>query len=113
MDQEFKNTLTLFKVFPTPDDPFGPYTYASLAITKLRVYDLKVHNRKTYSLFDWLGDVGGLMDGLYLLGEILVAGYSATSLESYLASKFIWIRPSKAKDDSQNCENKNSKKQSS
>jgi len=49
----------------------------------------------------------------YLLGEILVAGYSATSLESYLASKFIWIRPSKAKDDSQNCENKNSKKQSS
>ena len=37
----------------------------------------------------------------------------ATSLESYLASKFIWIRPSKANDDSQNCENKNSKKQSS
>ena len=94
MDQEFKNTLTLFKVFPTPDEPYGPYTYASLAITKLRVYDLKVYNRKTYSLLDWLGDVGGLIDGLYLIGEILVTGYSVSSLESYLAVALIWVRSS-------------------
>ena len=56
--------------------------------------DLKEHNRKTYSLLDWIGDVGGLLDGLYLVGEILVAGYSATSLESYLASIFVWVRKS-------------------
>ena len=50
-----------------------------------RNLDLKVHNRKTYSLLDWLGDVGGLLDGMYLIGELLIAGYSASSLKSYLA----------------------------
>jgi len=54
---------------------------------------LKVHNRKTYGLLDWLGDVGGLLDGLYLIGEILVAGYSSISLESYLAQALVWIVP--------------------
>ena len=69
--------------FPTKENPNAIFSYLSFIMT--RNLDLKVHNRKTYSLLDWLGDVGGLLDGMYLLGELLIAGYSATSLESYLA----------------------------
>jgi len=58
-----------------------------------RSLDLKVHIRKTYGLLDWLGDIGGLLDGLFFIGEILVAGFSATSLECYLASAFFWVIP--------------------
>jgi len=53
-----------------------------------------MHKRKTYSLLDWIGDVGGLLDGLYLIGEILVTGYSISSLESYLASALVWVKSS-------------------
>jgi len=69
-----------------------------LQITFSRSLDLKVHKRKTYSLLDWIGDVGGLLDGLYLIGEILVTGYSVSSLESYLASTLVWVRNSSQDD---------------
>jgi len=53
-----------------------------------------VHKRKTYSLLDWIGDVGGLLDGMYLIGEIIVTGYSVSSLESFIASALVWVRSS-------------------
>jgi len=53
-----------------------------------------MHKRKTYSLLDWIGDVGGLLDGLYLICEILVTGYSISSLESYLSSTLVWVKSS-------------------
>jgi len=64
------------------------------SISISRGLDLKVHKRKTYSLLDWIGDVGGLLDGMYLIGEIIVTGYSVSSLESYLASALVWVRSS-------------------
>ena len=45
-----------------------------------RSLDLKINNRKTYDLLDWLGDVGGLLDGLYLLVELFVASYTTLAL---------------------------------
>ena len=29
--------------------------------------------RQTYSILDWLGDVGGLLDGLKIIGSLLIA----------------------------------------
>ena len=57
--------------YPSDDNPFGPYNYFGVLIT--RNLDLKVHQRKTYSLLDWLGDVGGFLDGLYLIAELFLA----------------------------------------
>lgn len=34
--------------------------------------DMKVIERKTYSLLEWIGDVGGLFDGLIYLGSIFI-----------------------------------------
>ena len=31
-----------------------------------------MHTRQIYSYLDWIGDIGGLVDGLKLLGALLV-----------------------------------------
>ena len=36
--------------------------------------------RQTYGFLDWLGDVGGLLDGLRIIGSVLVAPIAAFSL---------------------------------
>lgn len=38
--------------------------------------DLKQIDRQTYSLLDWLGDCGGLLDALVLIGDLLIGSYS-------------------------------------
>ena len=53
-------------------------------------------NRKTDSFFDWLGDWGGLQDGLTLLVEIIIHLYEVYALRISLASTFIRILPFKA-----------------
>ena len=37
--------------------------------------------RKTYSLLEWLGDVGGLYDGLMLIFNILIGPITAYRLK--------------------------------
>ena len=48
--------------------------------------DLHGIERQTYSLLDWIGDVGGLLDGLKIVGSFLVAPIAAFSLRSELLS---------------------------
>ena len=51
-------------------------------------------NRKTDSFLDWLGDFGGLVEGLFFIGAILIENYSAYALESKLAWLLVRFVPS-------------------
>jgi len=51
--------------FPTPQNPSTRYKYSSVEI--ILDPDKLVVNRQTYSLLDWLGDMGGLFDALRYL----------------------------------------------
>ena len=42
--------------------------------------------RHTYSIMDWIGDVGGLLDGLRLVGGVIVAPIAAFSYRVELIS---------------------------
>ena len=42
--------------------------------------DLKVINRKTSSIFDWLAGWGGLLDGLNFLGKTILNPYTTYAL---------------------------------
>lgn len=46
----------------TEDNPTNRYKFASLEVNMSR--DLRQIDRETYSLLDWLGDVGGLLECL-------------------------------------------------
>ena len=56
--------------FPTDDNPLGKYKFGSIELgVNLDLYNV---SRQTYSLLDWLGDVGGLLDILLHMGSALV-----------------------------------------
>ena len=56
--------------------------------------DLLTINRKTDSLFDWLGEWGGLLDGLHLCAELLVHFYSVYAIRIRLVYLLVRFLPS-------------------
>ena len=74
-----------FFVWPTKDDP-RPYnvfqSYFELSNQKLLI------ERETYSALEWLGDVGGLFDGLRLTAHIFIGPIATYSIKSHLLRLF-------------------------
>ena len=66
--------------------------------------DLIKINRKTDSLLDWLGDCGGFMESLKLIGEFLVGSYSGYALKYLLTFNFVRFVPSNNNEKSKNKE---------
>ena len=56
--------------WPTEDNPSSKYKYASIEFN--RKLNTVNWTRETYSVLDWLGDLGGLLDILIKIGEYLV-----------------------------------------
>ena len=56
--------------FPTKEKPSSRFYYTSMEI-KMSL-DLVTWMRQTYSLLDWLGDLGGLYDSLYYMCAVMV-----------------------------------------
>ena len=78
--------------------PFTKYYEANTPIFSASMTlsaDLLTINRKTDSLLDWMGDWGGLIDGLTLIAEILINGYQVYSLKIKVAWLFVRFKPSK------------------
>ena len=55
-------------------NPKGKYKFSSLEVG-LNL-DLNVTNRQSYNFLEWLGDIGGLADALFIISEVLLSGYS-------------------------------------
>ena len=55
--------------------------------------DLHVIERQTYSLLDWIGDVGGLLDGLRIVGSFLIAPIAAFSMRVELFTTAFKSKP--------------------
>ena len=78
--------------FPTKEDPSRRYKFTSLEVNMS--LDKLVVNRESYSLLDWLGDLGGLFDALRIICLVLIYPVSTFSLQSTLMSKLFRQRPS-------------------
>ena len=50
--------------------------------------------RKTDSIFDWLGNCGGFMEALKIIGKLFVFSYNAYALKSTLAQNLVRFVPS-------------------
>lgn len=51
-------------------------------------------NRQTYSLLEWLGDVGGLFDALHIIGSLIIGPLSSYALDSALLAGLFRSRKS-------------------
>ena len=69
-------------IFPTAEKPNTLYKYVSVEINLSQ--DVVNWNRQTYSLLDWLGDLGGLFDALYHGFRIMLSPFSTFALNSTL-----------------------------
>ena len=87
-DTDFLIIDSSWKDFPTKYKFFSMDVFISPDVPKVR--------RKTDSLLDWLGDWGGLLDGLNFLADILLRPLSAYMIKSKLASLIIKILPSES-----------------
>ena len=54
--------MSSWSKFPTDEDPHAHYKYVSATINVSA--DQKQISRVTYSMLDWIGDIGGLFNGL-------------------------------------------------
>ena len=68
--------------FPTEEDPDALYKFFSIDLYVS--LDSIVTERETYSLLEWLGDIGGLVDAFRYLGGFIVAPIASFSLQSEL-----------------------------
>ena len=59
--------------------------------------DLKNYSRETYSLLDWLGDLGGLIDILLMLAKLIVGPFASYRLQAALLSSMFRFAESKPK----------------
>ena len=48
--------------------------------------DLKIWTRETYSILDYLGDLGGLYDALYLILNFIAAPIASFNMQSAIMS---------------------------
>ena len=71
--------------------------------------DLKVINRKTNSIFDWLGEWGGLHDGLNFLGKAFLNPYTTYALQYVLSYMLVRFVPSSSESKTNKLEIKQKK----
>ncbi len=68
-----------WSVFPTTENPTAKYKFTSLSLYVSA--DMEVTERDTYSLLEWLGDVGGLIDAMRYLGYIMITPITAFNMK--------------------------------
>ena len=56
--------------------------------------EVQVIKRSTYSVLDWLGDVGGLYDGLKIIASFLIAPISSLAAKDLLLTQVFRVMPS-------------------
>ena len=64
--------------WPTKEEPTRKFKYASFEINMS--LNLAHWQRETYSILDWLGDLGGLYDALFIICRFLLTPISAYTI---------------------------------
>lgn len=78
-----------WNTFPTRENPSTRYKYTSFEIQLGK--NKTVVERQTYSLLDWLGDLGGLFDALKIICNWFVAPVATYALKATLMTKFFLL----------------------
>lgn len=67
------------------EKPDGYYKFAS--ITFWPSPEVIYSSRQTYSIFDWLGDIGGLNDALFIILEVMLLPFKKFAYSSFILTQ--------------------------
>lgn len=89
--------ISAWDVFPTPDSPGSRYKFTSLEVNFSQ--NLNTIYRQTYSILDWLGDVGGLYDAVLIIIHVATLPFSTFALRTQLLSSLFRLRERQRNED--------------
>ena len=76
--------------------PNGRYKFSSFQINLDN--RIKVSNRQTYDVLDWLGDCGGLADALFRLASFVISVFTSYNIKNVLLTTLFRSTQSSKKD---------------
>ena len=72
------------------EKPDGFYKFASVDFKPMK--SINKINRQTYSFFEWLGDIGGLLDAVLVIAELALWHYSKFRFSSLLMKNLFRVK---------------------
>lgn len=88
-----KDEENLFRIEQLPNMSYEKDDNAWISISFERNLDKKELSRAIYTGFDFLSDMGGLIDILFILTTIFVNAWNYNAIENTLASKIYDMKP--------------------
>ena len=72
--------------YPTKENPDGVFKYGSIEINLSQ--DLTTWHRQTYSILDFIGDMGGLLDGLWYACAAIIMPFQIFTVNELILTSF-------------------------
>ena len=82
---------SVYTKWPTQENPDGVFTFGSIWIEQGQ--SKTTIERTTYSLLEWLGDIGGLADSLVFIGRVLIGPIAAFMMKANILELAFLIPP--------------------
>lgn len=84
----------MYKFWPTKEEPDNKYKFSSIQLQLTA--EQTVIERSTYNGLEYLGDVGGLFDGLLMIGGAIIFPISNFAAKAKLLSSIFLLGPSQS-----------------
>ena len=101
-----------FEYYMNPPAPsawqFFPERYKIIGIEIYMDFALKSINRSTYSILDYLGDIGGFRDIIQIILGFVLSGYTAYNLDSHILYQLFDQKMTKKKPEKDTASDLNS-----
>ena len=77
----------IFGIVPSGERPYEFYDEMHVSIVYEMSLDRVRIQRNVFSLLDWIGDVGGLFEAMFIFFSIIIAAYHYKTFEIYMVRK--------------------------
>ena len=87
-----KEDYNVFKIHETKKRPYEFKDSVHIQVTFEFDLDFTVTDRQVYSVLDWLGDIGGLVEALFFIGGTVLIFFNYTHFDSLIVRNLYKVR---------------------
>ena len=84
---------------PKGERPYEFYDNVHVGIVYEINLDRRRIQRSVYSLLDWIGDVGGLLEAMFVILSVLIVIYQYKTFEIYMIQNLFKLKSPEIKND--------------